>query len=224
MTTSFADAIPDPRKQKAVNMVQVQEKIMKQLTAAIESRCLQEELTRFRLFGCTVFTFQNTYLTVRLDTFYNRRYYEPYYIFLPKDDPSSIARHTLPLFIPTTQIEQAFLPNKFDSLLRVLHDYLLAYVARREQIKELKRYIDKEKVTIKEIESSEASVGIVQPWSDGFRCFINIQYKNLASMFPTEVVVNIMDKDNNPSYFEEASNIANTFKYNRLLQAYTSLF
>ncbi|CAO3586466.1 unnamed protein product [Absidia cylindrospora] len=121
-------------------------------------------------------------------------------------------------------MEQAYLPNKFGSLLRVLRDYLLAYVARREQLKELKEYVNEETVTIKALESSQVSLGIIQPWSDGCRCFINIEYKNLASMFPSEVVVNIRDKDNHPSFLEEAANIANTFKYNRLRQAYTSLF
>ncbi|CAO3586468.1 unnamed protein product [Absidia cylindrospora] len=42
MTTSFANAIPDPRKQKAIDMVQVQEKIMNQLTTAIESNAFKK--------------------------------------------------------------------------------------------------------------------------------------------------------------------------------------
>ncbi|KAI8089832.1 uncharacterized protein BX664DRAFT_334016 [Halteromyces radiatus] len=166
ISTSFADIIQDPRRQKAIDMKEVHKKIIQQTVAATQARRVQEVMSSYRLAGYTTFTFQNKYMGVRLDTFYNRHYYEPYYIFLPKDKPDIIERHTVPFFIPIKLLAKRLLPDNLDSLLRILHDLLLAYVAKREQVKALKCHVDTSIIKVNVDDASFSAVEIIVPDED----------------------------------------------------------
>ncbi|SAL94769.1 hypothetical protein [Absidia glauca] len=225
ITTSFADAIPDPQRQKAVDMEQVQKQIIDHLTTASEARHVQSLISNYRLSGCSTFIFQDTYLGIRLDTYHDRRYYEPYYLFLPKDDLTTIQQHTMPPFIPTSKLAKTFLPFEIDNMIQVFLDMLLAFVARREQIKQLKSNIDKHKTKVNVLDASKLSVDITHNQEDDLTCIISLRYKNLTSMYPAQVDMTVLNSDHQPQDIpHEAHSIITAFKSRPLLEAYRAVF
>ncbi|KAI8341335.1 hypothetical protein BC941DRAFT_416552 [Chlamydoabsidia padenii] len=226
MTTSFVTAIPDPRRQKAVDMEEVQKQIIDHITTASESRYIQSVISNYRLSGCSTFIFQNTYFGIRLETYYNRRYYEPYYIFLPKSNMTTIAQHTIPNFIPTTKLEKTFLPDALDKMIQVLSDMLGAFVSRREQVTALKNYVDKEKVKIDVFDTANLSVGIIHR-QNSEQCYcISIRYSNLATMYPSQVTVKIMNNGKHTQDLPDGEDkpIMDAFETQSLLEAYKMIF
>ncbi|CAO3650177.1 unnamed protein product [Cunninghamella blakesleeana] len=205
ITNKFSDIIIDPLKQKAVDMQELQDQIVDQMLTAAKIRCDREVLCTYQLTGCTVFQFDNNkYTGIRLETFYNRRYFEPYYILINNNNSSNkkeetiIDKHTIPLFIPMDRLAKQFLPNDLDTLIRIVHDLLLAYVSRRQQVSDLKKYIEDNKEPTKIMEStfSNTQLKICIPSSTQlFDYEFDIKYDNLASCYPTEVNVRIFDND-----------------------------
>ncbi|KAI8060014.1 hypothetical protein BC940DRAFT_323612 [Gongronella butleri] len=138
ITTNFANAIIDPTREKAIDMEELQETLVSQMVCAAEARFSQDIIAKYRLAGQTVFDFHGQYTGVRLETFYKQRYYEPYYLFITKDpEEPTIHRHTLPDIIPVERLARRFLARDRDSFLRMVHDLLLVFIAKREEKKEL---------------------------------------------------------------------------------------
>lgn len=57
------------------------------------------------------------------------------------------------------------------------------------------------------------------------RCIINLRYKNLASMYPAQVDMAVMNSDHQPQDIpNEAHAIITAFKSQPLLEAYRAVF
>lgn len=67
-----------------------------------------------------MFNFGKHYFGIRLETFYNKAYKEPYYIlFLRKnidriEKPEKVDKHTVPKFVPVEVLAARFLPNNME--------------------------------------------------------------------------------------------------------------
>lgn len=91
------------------------------------NKCIIREMISYhRLSGRSIFQFTGDRSCIRLETFYNKSYREPYYILYSKgqtvtekpfrsnDKPNLIEQHTIPRFIPLYSLEDQFLPHNFD--------------------------------------------------------------------------------------------------------------
>ncbi|CAO3653275.1 unnamed protein product [Cunninghamella echinulata] len=213
-------------------MKELQDMIVDQMLTAAKIRCDREVLCTYQITGCTTFQFENNkYTGIRLETFYNRRYYEPYYILINNKGDSIIEKHTIPLFIPVDRLAKQFLPNDLDTLIRIVHDLLLSYVSRREQVIDLRNHIKDLGETTEIIEStfSKSNLKIIIPSSTELLNYeFNIKYGNLASCYPTEVVVSMYDRDHifiTPSQQQQhvLNNFRNYYLEKSLLAAYQSI-
>jgi len=102
----------------------------------------------YRLAGKSVFVLEDHRLGIRLETSFNGKYYESYYVILNYNDNHaeklSIFKHTIPYFIPHENILKHYLNKNIKVYIDELSDYLHAYVSRREQFNEVKlKYGDK---------------------------------------------------------------------------------
>ncbi|SAM07061.1 hypothetical protein [Absidia glauca] len=112
MTGGVNSPLRDLKRGITVDAKQLKNEIGRQLPLIAEARRAQELLAAYQLTGCTTFIYKGVYLSIRLDTFYNRRYYEPYYLIL---DGPMIRWTTLPWFITSTSdVENALLPGSLD--------------------------------------------------------------------------------------------------------------
>lgn len=79
--------------------------------ASATDSCVQEIVSYYRLNGITVFDYKKKYSGVRIETFYNGMYKEPYHILFLKSKPGKIDSHSIPPFIPVDVLAQKFLPE-----------------------------------------------------------------------------------------------------------------
>ncbi|KAI8372727.1 Cenp-O kinetochore centromere component-domain-containing protein [Radiomyces spectabilis] len=221
ITAKFSEEIKDATRHKASQMKTVQQEILQQLMTATEARCVQEMIGYYRLSGRTTFTFQENYTGVRLETFYGRTYRERYYLLLRSksdSEPMVIEKHTIPHFIPLDRMAKLFLPHDLDTLLRILHDFLLAYVSRREQIEELKRFTYN-RPEIQHIASHHIAKNNVEILHRDLR--IQLRYTNLASNYPTQVLITPLTPT---SSSHDIDHIRSLFSFQKLLTAYQEAF
>jgi hypothetical protein len=85
-----------------------------------ENCTVHEIISYHRLSGRTVFDFSKHYLGIRLETFYNKVYKEPYYILFLKKNlgtaqrPDKVDKHTIPKFVPVEVLATRFLPRNME--------------------------------------------------------------------------------------------------------------
>ncbi|ORX54609.1 hypothetical protein DM01DRAFT_362166 [Hesseltinella vesiculosa] len=167
-------------------MKDLQQNLVRQLVMATEARHAQELVATYRLAGQTAFNFHNKYDGIRLETFFQGKYYEPYYIFFINNTRRRLKQHTLPSFIPVERLARQFLSWDNDTLLRILQDLLLAFVARREEFN-LLRQKTKDIAGI-EFSLEDAAYTIseitVPTAEDETMLSIRLKYDSLASLQP----------------------------------------
>ncbi|KAI9272990.1 hypothetical protein BDA99DRAFT_602191 [Phascolomyces articulosus] len=230
-TAKFSEEIRDTTREKASQLKDKQQQILSQLVEAVEARCVQELIGYYRLAGRTTFTFQR-YRGIRLETFYGGTYFEPYYLLLlPKrsglpDTPNdftnyTISKDTLPNFIPLRQIADKLFPWDMDSFLRVIHDFLLAYVGRREQYETMRKLCDERDTLTSVVAPNESKkiINLVESVGNERYAVVELIYKNLAIDFPTEVVIT-----ENPPSSRTYAKEKDIFLKNRLPEAYNLAF
>ncbi|KAI8141000.1 hypothetical protein BJV82DRAFT_620414 [Fennellomyces sp. T-0311] len=188
---------------------------------AAAARCVQEVIGYYRLAGRTKFKFQN-YEGIRLETFYRQSYCESYYVLwqVNGEDRAAIAKHTIPNFIPLERISDAFFPHDIDTFVRVLHDFLLAYVSRREQLDELKELCKDNPNPIAASSNLRSRGTIIFSVKTPEQSHIDVEliYGNLASELPTKVSITEAQSSRN---FDAEQQI---FLENKLLEAYKLAF
>jgi hypothetical protein len=91
---------------------------------ATAEKCLVREMVSYhRLSGRSIFQFIGNRSCIRLETFYNKSYKEPYYIIYSKGEtevdykynkPLLIEHHTIPHFIHLDTLQKQLLPHNFD--------------------------------------------------------------------------------------------------------------
>lgn len=107
------------------------------LTAArlFRKRKLADLCDIYRLMGISVVSQQAKRTCFRCETFFNARYYEPYYLEVElKDNNLKIHKHTVPYFIPVDAISQQYLNTDIKRFLMIICEQLNAFVVRREQV------------------------------------------------------------------------------------------
>ncbi|ORY94052.1 Cenp-O kinetochore centromere component-domain-containing protein [Syncephalastrum racemosum] len=218
----FSDSIRDTTREKASTMTDLREKILERMMTTLTNRCVQEVVGYYRLTGRTIFTFRSAYTGVRFDTFYDRRYFEPYYILFRGNEEHpdrTLYRHTIPHFIPIKRLQHEFLPQGLETLCRILHDFLLAYVSRREQVQDLVQL--KESRPSLHIASNDLPVTKVQLMEDRGsqpRVHVSLIYDNMAAELPTRVSIT---HDHQERAYPEKEQVFRDF---RLPEAYRIVF
>ncbi|KAI9484814.1 hypothetical protein BDB00DRAFT_853407 [Zychaea mexicana] len=227
-TVKLSSEIKDTTRDKASELLDKQQEILSQLMEAVKARCVQELIGYYRLAGQTLFTFQR-YRGIRFETFYGQTYYEPYYLLLlpimkgqitDRTDFSGfeISKHTIPNFIPVEKISKAFFPRDMNAFIRVLHDFLLAYVGRRAQYEAMQALCGQTnaQTSVTTHEESIKSITIVQKTGVDSFVVVDLIYENLADDFPTKVKLSPEDR--------EHENKTDIFLRNRLPEAYKLAF
>eukprot|EP01147_Barroeca_monosierra_P001411 gene1411-4577_t len=108
------------------------------------------ELQRaYRLGGSSLFAINPTTICVRFETSFRGKFFEEYFAVLIYDQTTlQLSQHTLPMFLPLQQLQYLAKTN-LTQFLEETSALLQAFVARREQLKELE-----EKAEDKQILSS----------------------------------------------------------------------
>ncbi|KAI8344684.1 hypothetical protein BC941DRAFT_409357 [Chlamydoabsidia padenii] len=231
----FKAPIRDPYTRSLVNKDAEQAEIfMQQLPAWSQKRFIHQLLGNYRLAGPTTFDYKSNYLCIRLDTFYNRRYYEPYYIVLDPIDDNRIQWTSLPWFLASIpEIEKRPLSTAdLNELLRSYQVALLAFVARREQLKELKDKTDGRYVNISPIGETGQGLTFTRRLPENDSSFtVVILYENTGSMYPTSVKARsrrrrslwMSDTVAVPQESEPIQRIVDAFKNNTLYEAFKKM-
>lgn len=111
VVTKLANTFTDPTITAKRDISNAKQDIFNQMRQAVKNSCIQEMISYHRLCGRTIFNFKKNHVGIRLETFYDRTYKEPYYLLFLKDDFSKVDRHTLPPFIPIHDLEKKFMPH-----------------------------------------------------------------------------------------------------------------
>ncbi|KAI9322436.1 hypothetical protein BX666DRAFT_2117698 [Dichotomocladium elegans] len=154
-----------------------------------------------------------------LDTFC-----EPYYLLFESENMDSdltIAKHTLPHCVPLQQISAAFVPHDLVSFLRVVHDFLLAYVSRREQVEELKK-IKAQRPSLVSVTTEHAAkdkVTLIEKVNRRQAIRIQLFYQDKSSDYPSEVRIR-----ESPPSGRSFDDMEEVFMKNKLLDAYQMAF
>ncbi|CAG8634910.1 6186_t:CDS:2 [Cetraspora pellucida] len=173
---------------------EIQEKIVQEMLRVSKRRECEEFLRAYRLTGKTIFTLKENRVGLRFETFYGGQYREPYYVILSQDeenDQLSVFKHTIPHFIPLNELESDYLNKDLDKFVNSLHDYLQAFVTRREEAK-----IMQQDVGVSNLRSNNAynSIDFSVRLKESVIEF-SLTYKNLKLSIPTDVVMYQVTED-----------------------------
>ncbi|KAI9487143.1 MAG: hypothetical protein EXX96DRAFT_551996 [Benjaminiella poitrasii] len=213
--SSLTKLIQDPTRIVEYELTQMQKEIFDKMIATTEACCVREIISYHRLTGRSVFKFKGKRNCIRLDTFYDKSYKEPYYIIYERDVNESssnafstnnnllIEHHTIPPFIHLDTLQAQFLPHDFNTFIRIVHAQIQAYVTKRELLKEVedlsllypvKIQFQSESLHKMEIKLSLEDVGLV---------YIDMGFSDKSSAYPTEVSIRKAKGEKNVSVDEE---------------------
>ncbi|XP_067664469.1 centromere protein O-like isoform X2 [Haliotis asinina] len=167
----------------------------KLMNALKKLRQLQEIQKLYRLTGVSVQEKTENKLMLRFDTSYNHEYVDEHYIELTrskKQDGYQVSHHTLPAFIPMSQLE-VHLETELKVFVDRIREYLQAFVIRRGQVKMLESKLAE--ILRSEIETSLPVdyVSISLQSSDDVPIKITLCYTDLRSVHPTKAEVSIIE-------------------------------
>ncbi|CAG8665254.1 18592_t:CDS:2, partial [Racocetra persica] len=173
---------------------EIQEKIVQEMFRASKRREYEEFLRAYRLTGKTIFSLKENRVGLRFETFYGGKYREPYYVILSQDKENgqlSVFKHTIPHFIPLNELESDYLNEDIDKFVNSLHDYLQAFVTRREEAK-----IMQQDVGVSNLKSNNAynSIEFSVRLKESVIEF-SLTYKDLKLTTPTDVVMYQVTED-----------------------------
>ncbi|CEG62753.1 hypothetical protein RMATCC62417_00031 [Rhizopus microsporus] len=189
VVTKLANTFTDPTITAKRDISNAKQDIFNQMRQAVKNSCIQEMISYHRLCGRTIFNFKKNHVGIRLETFYDRTYKEPYYLLFLKDDFSKVDRHTLPPFIPIHDLEKKFMPHNTETFIRIVHDCVQAYVTRREQLNEINK-LTEEGYDIKILSENMSKSNVDIKVHTGSRVLrVNIKYENKTSAYPTQVSI-----------------------------------
>ncbi|KAL0094584.1 hypothetical protein F4703DRAFT_1788275 [Phycomyces blakesleeanus] len=196
-----------------------------QMMATTEARCVQELIGYHRLGGRTTFKLQDRYEGIRLDTFYGRSYREPYYLLLRRDPMDqrklTIERHTIPQFIQLDRLATMFLLKDRETFLRILQDFLLAFVSRREQINEFLKWAE-DQPHIVNIQSEFVAKSRLEfdIETDAGTLRVQLYYNDISTDYPTQARIRQLSGPEIHNFTHEE----NTFCSHKILDAFHILF
>ncbi|KAI8980378.1 hypothetical protein BDB01DRAFT_224552 [Pilobolus umbonatus] len=192
----LTEAINDPTRVESTQLKGLQKQIFDEMMSAAEKCCVQELISYHRLSGVSVFDFKQTHTALRLETFYNRTFKEPYYILFTKEHQTlaqnKIDKHTIPSFIQLDNIAQRFLPDYFDTFIRIVHELVQAYVTRREMMKEIACLTDVYPLEIINENASRTRIELTLEKEDQ-SIDITILFDDMSSAYPTDVEAKYSD-------------------------------
>ncbi|KAI9245918.1 hypothetical protein BY458DRAFT_560707 [Sporodiniella umbellata] len=189
VVSKLTNVFADPTIVEKEEITNAQQKIFQQMREAVKASCVQEMVSYHRLSGRTTFTFKNRHMAVRLETFYKNTYKEPYYLLFLKSKAHKVDRHTIPPFIPIDELEKKFMPNNYETFIRIIHDCVQAYVSRRERIDELVELSETHELKILSGNRSKSKVELRAQLKNNKTVWITITYENKTSTYPTKVKV-----------------------------------
>ncbi|KAI8984575.1 hypothetical protein BDF20DRAFT_834071 [Mycotypha africana] len=168
--TYYTKLIQDPTQIYDHELTQLQREVFDKFLSRAEGCCIRECISYHRLSGRTVFNFNNNsghpLECIRLDTFYDQTYKEPYYIVYNKNElerrrtqlkkeveetglpikslnkvteeqPALIEHHTIPNFIAIDTLQEQHLPHNLNAFIRIIHHQLQAYIVKREILNDI---------------------------------------------------------------------------------------
>ncbi|KAG1047794.1 hypothetical protein G6F43_009777 [Rhizopus delemar] len=188
VVSKLTNAFTDPTVVAKKEMSNAKQEIFRQMREAVKSSCIQELISYHRLSGRTTFRFKKKHIGVRLETFYGKTYKEPYYLLFLKSNPSKVDKHTIPTFISVNDLERKFLPNNYETFIRIIHDCVQAYVSRREQINEVANLSKEYDIKILTENKAKSHFEMKAHINHHTRpILISMDYANKASAYPTQV-------------------------------------
>ncbi|KAI7901914.1 uncharacterized protein BX663DRAFT_92947 [Cokeromyces recurvatus] len=197
--SSLTKLIQDPTRIVEYELTQMQKEIFDKMMTTAEACCVHEMISYHRLTGRSVFKFKGKRNCIRLDTFYNKTYKEPYYIIydidqndsdnfsVTRSNPLLIEHHTIPPFIHLDNLQAQFLPHNFNTFIRIVHAQIQAYVTKREILKEIESLSRSYPIKIQfqseplhkvEIKLQVDKIGLV---------YVDMSFEDKSSLYPTDV-------------------------------------
>ncbi|OBZ84073.1 hypothetical protein A0J61_07877 [Choanephora cucurbitarum] len=153
----------------------------------LEECCIRELISYHRLASRSIFEFKGARSCIRLETFYQKTFKEPFYLIYDRNKGGSIQHHTIPPFIHLDHLQAKFLPTYFDTFIRIVHQQVQAFVVRREMTEEVinmsKEYPVKPVYRTDSVDQFDFRIIPNQMNT----LFIRLYYRNKSSAFPTEV-------------------------------------
>ena len=198
--SSLIELVQDPTRVLAHEFDDMTKEVFAKMMSTVESCCLREAMSYHRLAGRSIFNFKGNRSCIRLETFYNRTYKESYYILYDKNQThysksikrisrSVIEHHTIPIFIHLNVLEEKFLPDNFDTFIRIVHDQLQAYVTKREILKEVAQLKKLNAIEIKYQSESlhRVEIKVVNVYKQSM--LVDISFEDKSSAYPTNVII-----------------------------------
>ncbi|CEP09232.1 hypothetical protein [Parasitella parasitica] len=198
--SSLTALIEDPTRVAKYEFDDMEKEVYDKMMSTADICCIREAISYHRLAGCSVFTFKGNRTCIRLETFYNRKYIESYYIIYEKDQKGLhsnsmqlsaqpvIEHHTIPNFIHILTMQNKYLPGNFDTFIRIVHDQVQAYVTRREILKEVAELKKTHSIEIRYQSTSLQKVEIEVLNVHNQKLLLDISFENQCSGYPTDVV------------------------------------
>lgn len=118
--------------------------LLQRVAEQSERRNVDELHTAYRLAGKTAVQLKDqTGLAIRIDTSFDGRFYESYYVLLGgqqgDDGHFTLEKHTVPYFVPMRALAEQLLNSDLDRFLDATSDFCNAVVSRRQQCELLKQ-------------------------------------------------------------------------------------
>ncbi|KAI8640162.1 hypothetical protein BD408DRAFT_445381, partial [Parasitella parasitica] len=206
--SSLTALIQDPTRVAEYEFDDMEKEVYAKMMSTVDICCIREAISYHRLAGRSIFTFKGNHNCIRLETFYNRKYIESYYIVYEKSHEGLqsnsiqtltqplIEHHTIPNFIHLLTIQNKYLPDNFDSFIRIVHDQVQAYVTRREILKEVAQLKKSHTIEIRYQSTSIHKVEIEVLNDYDQRLLVDILFEDKSSGYPTNVL--FFDITNDP--------------------------
>ncbi|KAJ1981823.1 hypothetical protein H4R34_001924 [Dimargaris verticillata] len=167
------------------------------LAQVCRDRSYEDMLTGYRLTGRSIFPMSSTEVGIRLETFYQGQYYEPYFIFLRRSAATghlTVVKHTLPSLVSLDQL-QASPHTDIHAFLDEIEEPLQALVARREQVNQVLRSRLAETI---DADQSVTHVEFIITAGTKGRIRGHLDYDSLTAVRPSQVRFTLQYHDSEP--------------------------
>ncbi|ORZ21102.1 hypothetical protein BCR42DRAFT_406826 [Absidia repens] len=195
---------------------EVKKLVSNMVDAVNENNRLHEVFVSYRFLGCTILPYQTSCQYIRVETFYNGRFYEPYHISICHRGKEKTVLHSIPDFISVDSMVNCLLPNDMDLFIRAITELLTAYVSSREQFKAFRNHANEDLVDVSTADESFTTISIKELDATNYRHNITLIYDNLASIYPTQVEIDNLSKGS-----AQYDAIVSAYKCNTILHAHT---
>ncbi|KAI8335225.1 hypothetical protein BD560DRAFT_414176 [Blakeslea trispora] len=189
----LTELIQDPTRITDFQLNEMQKEVFGKLMKTLEECCVRELISYHRLASRSIFEFKGARSCIRLETFYQKTFKEPFYLIYDKRKGGTIHHHTIPPFISLDHLQAMFLPGNFNTFIRIVHQQVQAYVVRREMTEEIiamsKEYPVKPIYRTGSVDQFDFQ--IIPNQMDTL--FVRLYYKDRSSAFPTEVDIKCLE-------------------------------